>query len=197
MSASKKKIYVDDFFLKKAKQEGLRARSFYKLKEMNEKFKLFKPKMRILDLGMAPGSWTEYLLKIDLVHVVGIDLKEVEPFQGYDERFLFVLKDIFELDLSDLGEFDVVLSDMAPNTTGIRDVDSSRSLEMLERVFSICQGNLKGGGSLVCKFLQGVDSKGLEKKLRDHFLEFRIYKPEAVRKNSSEFYFVCKKFKKR
>ncbi len=180
-----------DRFFHKAKAEGFAARSAYKLEEMQKRFKILRPGQLVVDLGAAPGAWSQVAQKCigDSGVIVGIDLKPIE-IQVPKARF-FVM-DAFEFDSTILPrpEVDVLLSDMAPNTTGVRQVDQARSLALCEQVLTLSETHLKAGGHLVMKIFEGHEAEEFGRKMKRHFGEFKRFKPEAVRKGSFETYLV-------
>lgn len=188
---------VKDRFYKKAKKEGYRARSAYKLEEIQARFRIIKTGDRVLDLGAAPGSWlqVESALTGETGLVVGIDVLPIAPLSSPN----VVLKkaDIREVDvpafLHELGipHFDVVTCDIAPNLSGIRDADNLRIGELYESVRAVVKAGLKPGGSFVFKSFFLEDFKTTVEELRTLFSKVAIYKPAASRGVSSEVYLIC------
>ena len=183
----------DDHYTEKARAEDWRARSVYKLKEIDDKIKLFKPGDRVLDLGCYPGSWSQYTLsKIGSSgKLIGIDLKKPKDLPA--PAFKFMQEDIFNIDkevFSSMPEapFSVVLSDMAPSTTGIRNIDTSRSIELALKAFEIALASLVPNGKFLCKILEGEDIKIFMNQLKSHFFEIRLFRPKATRKRSIEVF---------
>ena len=189
--ASNKKKQWQDHYTRQAKKEKFPARSVYKLQEIQQKHRLIKKGDQVLDLGCAPGSWLLYAAKItgDKGRVVGIDLKPVKgqiPAQAQ-----VIAADVFALDLESLGNnFSVVLSDMAPATTGHKDVDAARSYNLCEAALGIAQNVLRPGGSFVCKIFQGPDFKTFTDAVRADFKELKIFKPRSSRKASREIFII-------
>lgn len=185
-----------DHFAKKAKDEGYAARSVYKLKEIDERFRLLRRGMRVVDLGCAPGSWSAYTIdKVGTDRLVGIDITEMALPGG---RFLLrSVFDVVDQDLRDAigGQADVVLSDMAPLTTGARDADHWAQIELARRAFELACDLLVPGGSFVAKVFEGPDAKALELDVRKRFTATKRVRPEAVRVNSREFFLVSTGFK--
>ena len=180
-----------DVFYQRAKKEQFAARSIYKLQEIDQKYALFRPGQRVLDLGCRPGSWLQYAAKRTHGQLVGLDrqaLAVVIP----NSRIL--VGDVFEIDAATLrGEltgFDVVLTDMAPDTTGVRHVDQSRSEALFERALDIADAVLVPGGHFVGKLFQGPDWNRLLARMRVRYGEARTIKPESSRKDSIEQYVV-------
>jgi 23S rRNA (uridine2552-2'-O)-methyltransferase len=195
----------------KARKEAYPARSVYKLKEMDEKFRLIPPGapahpaltgqgLRVLDLGAAPGSWSLYVLR-RLAGTGFLAAADLAPLsRQYDrglfdgKNFSFVRGDITAPELRkallELGPYDLVISDAAPATTGSRTVDTLRSLELAETALGYGEAALKKGGGLVVKVFQGGDSGALLKKIRRLFESGRAFKPAACRVGSFETYYV-------
>ncbi len=184
-----------DFYTQKAKKEGYRARSVYKLQEIHQKTGLIKPGMTILDVGAYPGGWTQYCLKLlgQKGRVVALDLKALPPFPT-SSNLTFLQGDLLTEDiqarLGELGPFDVVVSDAAPSTTGNRLVDTRRSLSLVETIFTLARGCLKEGGKLVIKTFQGGDEEKVFQQMREAFDQVKKLKPKAVRKESFEYYLI-------
>lgn len=193
-----------DFFFQKAKKEGYPARSVYKLSELDKKYNLFKPNQFILDLGCAPGSWSLYISQQigPQGRLIGIDLQETKIEA---DNFFFLQGDIFQLKEEDLSalmvtagvdQFDGVVSDMAPATSGIKGVDASRSAELASRVIEIAREKLKEGGFLVVKILEGGEHESVWQEIKQAFKEQKQIRPRAVRQNSREIYVVAYGFKR-
>jgi 23S rRNA (uridine2552-2'-O)-methyltransferase len=186
-----------DAFFKKARGAGFAARSVYKLEEIDRKLRLLRAGDRVLDLGCRPGSWLQYALKVVGPHgaVVGIDRDPLpQPIPG--ARVL--VADLYtaadgEL-LGELKAFDVVLSDMAPNTTGIRATDQARSAALVEEALGRAERLLTPGGALVAKIFQGPDVEAIRKRMATRFSDVRTLKPEGSRAQSIEIYLAGKGF---
>jgi len=185
----------EDFYSRKAKNEHFPARSVYKLKEIQHKYRLINKGDRVLDLGCFPGSWLIYAS--DLVgksgKVTGIDIKSVLIKVPSNVDFLAL--DIFSLsDKNPLkgadNSFNVVLSDMAPATSGNKRVDSARSMALCQAALSIAEKNLAQGGRFVCKIFQGEDFKDFENSVKQLFHKHKIFKPQSSRKSSREIYII-------
>lgn len=182
-----------DAYYRKAKREGFVARSVYKLEEIDEQLGLFKGARRVLDLGCAPGSWLQYAAQRVGPNglLVGVDLLEVQVSFGSHVRIH--QGDVFEMGPEELlgdaeGRFDLVLSDMAPNTTGQRSVDQARSMALCERAYELCPRVLRPGGNLCVKVLEGGDLPGWVKELRAAFDDVKIKRPKGTRAGSKETY---------
>ncbi|MDR1210887.1 MAG: RlmE family RNA methyltransferase, partial [Spirochaetaceae bacterium] len=192
-----------DHWSLKAQKEGYPARSVYKLKELDEKFKLFaqRPRdrpFRVLDLGAAPGSWSLYILKKFSGNVF-LAASDLAPLSGQFGRehlagVFFVQGDIHEegvrAALLEKGPYDAVISDAAPATTGNRSVDSGRSLALAEAALAYGEAGLKPGGNFVVKIFQGAGAESLLKRMRELFTTAKSFKPEACRSNSFETYYL-------
>ena len=191
-----------DRFHQKAKKQGFLARAVFKLEELDEQFKLFKPGQRVLDLGCSPGSWLQYARsKVgDSGILVGVDRG---PLRGDTSGARIVVGDIMNIDVKELlggasgvTAFDVVLSDMAPDTSGIRHLDQARSEALFERALDIATQTLAPGGNFVGKLFQGPDFKKLTESVRARFDIAKTAKPSSSRQISIEQYVVGKGFKK-
>ena len=186
-----------DRFHQKAKKEGFLARAVYKLSEIDEKHELFEPGMRVLDLGCSPGSWLQYARGEvgPSGQLVGLDRG---PLRGDTSGARIEVGDVLTMDvkqlLGDLSGFDVVLSDMAPDTTGIRSMDQARSEALFERALEIAVAVLAPGGNFVGKLFQGPDFKKLIEAVRARFEVAKSAKPDSSRQISIEQYVVGKGF---
>lgn len=180
-----------DSYFRRARQKGYRARAVFKLEEIDDKIHLLNPGDRVLDLGCAPGSWLQYCAtKVGpRGTLVGIDRDELKQPLA-DVRI--IVGDVTEIDpaelLGDLQAFDVVLSDMAPNTTGVRHIDQARSELLFERALDIAEATLATGGSFVGKLFQGPAFPELVARCRDRFSAVKIIKPRGSRSQSIEQY---------
>jgi 23S rRNA (uridine2552-2'-O)-methyltransferase len=189
-----------DHFHQRAQKAGFRSRAVFKLEEIDHAQDLLRSGARVLDLGCAPGSWLQYAAsRVGAKgRLVGIDRAELRA--GVAGARLIV-GDIYETSTADLlGEleaFDVVMSDMAPDTTGIRHVDQARSEELFERALAIACETLAPGGHFVAKLFQGPDFQRLIGECRKHFAKVKLVKPESSRQFSIEMYVVGRGFKGR
>ncbi|MDP3276528.1 MAG: RlmE family RNA methyltransferase [Deltaproteobacteria bacterium] len=181
-----------DRFTKQAKAEGFAARSVYKLEEIDRRVRLFKPGMKVLDLGAAPGSWSQYAApKVGSKgHVVAVDLVPLRaPMPPHVVSMqLDLLGD--RSDLAMYGPFDVVMSDMAPHTSGVAFADAARSEELASIAVDVANEWLKPGGTLVTKVFLGDGFEPLRASMRAIFKEVRVIKPEASRRESVEIFLV-------
>lgn len=193
--SAKKQGKWNDHYSRRAKKERFPARSVYKLQEMQQKYNLIKKDDRILDLGCAPGSWLLYAAKLtgNKGHVAGIDLKPVTI--NIPSHVTIYTGDIFSFDSfsESIGnEFNVVISDMAPSTTGIKNVDSARSFNLCQAALETAQKLLLPGGSFACKIFQGEDFKQFSDSVKSCFATCNIFKPKSSRKASKEIYIIAK-----
>lgn len=189
---------VKDHYFKKAKQENYVARSIYKLEEIDAKYHLLKKGDNVFDLGYYPGSWIQYTSnKVGAQgKVVGIDIKEVNDKMNKIQNVTVYQKDVNDIkSLDELGvseKFDVLVSDMAPNTTGIKSVDQARSLGLVEMVFYHLDAFLRPGGNFVIKVFDSNDAQVFLKEQRKRFKEYNYLKPKSTRSVSKEFFVVGK-----
>jgi 23S rRNA (uridine2552-2'-O)-methyltransferase len=188
-----------DRFHQKAKREGFAARAVYKLEEIDQRHTIFERGMtRVLDLGCAPGSWLQYARQQigPSAQLVGLDRG---PLQRPPPGARIVVGDVLTVGVTELlGElpaFDIVLSDMAPDTTGIRHLDQARSEALFERALEIAEAVLAPGGNLVGKLFQGPDFKRLTEAVRARFAVQRTAKPASSRQISIEQYVIGKGFR--
>ncbi|MHB8876392.1 MAG: SAM-dependent methyltransferase [Myxococcaceae bacterium] len=185
-----------DHFFKKAKQEGFRARSAFKIEEIARRFFLLKSGARVLDLGAAPGGFLQVLS--DAVgqkgSVLGIDLVAIRPFgrANVTTAVLDVLADDFDqkLDALRAGPFDLVVSDLAPKTTGVHGTDEARSLRLADKALELARARGKPGSSFVTKLFMGGDFEQFRARMREAFEEVKVVRPEATRGASLEVYLV-------
>lgn len=187
-----------DHWGRKAKREGYAARSVYKLEEIDRRTRLFKPGMKVLDLGAFPGSWTTYAANKVAPHgrVLGLDIQP--PRHAVPPNAEMRRQDVMAPDLDEqLGglRWDVVMSDMAPATSGNRFVDQSRSFALVMRAIEIADRMLVPGGHFVAKIFQGPDFEEALRALRARFEEVKIIKPPATRTESIETFLVGMRFR--
>ncbi|CAM2753391.1 23S rRNA (uridine(2552)-2'-O)-methyltransferase RlmE [Legionella worsleiensis] len=189
--------HFDDVYVKKAQTEGYRSRAVYKLKEVDEKEQLLKPGMTVVDLGAAPGGWTQYVSERlnGKGHIVALDilsmdaLPDVHFIQG-DFREDSVLQEL--IDLIPERSVDLVLSDMAPNMSGNTAIDIPRAMYLVELAFDFADKMLKPGGSMLVKIFHGSGFDELVKQARASFERVVIRKPLASRSRSKETYLLAK-----
>jgi 23S rRNA (uridine2552-2'-O)-methyltransferase len=184
---------MHDKYTDKALAEGLRARSSYKLIQINEKYHIVKRGNDVLDLGCWPGGWMIAAKRMGANKVLGIDLANIEPVVGAE----FIQGDIFESKTTRkiIGAFDVVLSDLAPKTSGIRHLDVARSLDLTNAALKIAIKHLKPNGNFLVKVFQGEGYKEFFNEVKKHFMFVKTVKPEASRERSMEVYLLGIGFK--
>jgi 23S rRNA (uridine2552-2'-O)-methyltransferase len=193
---------VQDHFFRKAKEDGYRARSAYKLLEIMERFRLFKPGGRVLDCGAAPGSWLQVAANIVGPGglVVGVDLKPIDA-RGLPRNVLLMEGDLRDLTVQDLPPaakgkfFDAVISDMGPDTSGVPSADSARSVHLCTDLLRILPDFLKPGGHCAMKVYEGGEYPGLLKLAGKLFDDARGFKPKSSRDESVEMFIVCRGFR--
>ena len=193
-----KKNTWEDHYTRKARKDKYPARSVYKLKEIQKKFKVFKKGDRVLDLGCAPGSWLLYAAELagPSGEVIGIDLKPVS-IQTPGHVKVFQGDALGELGtvISMLGRgYDAVISDMAPATTGNKTVDAARSMGLCEAALNLAGELLKPGGAFVCKVFQSGEVKQFSEEVRKRFSQQKTFKPQSSRKASKEIFIIGMKF---
>ncbi len=189
-----------DEYYHKAKKEGFVARSIFKLEEIDAKFKLLHKNMKVLDLGCAPGSWMQYAArKVGTTgRVVGID---IAPVRVEMPQASFHLCDLFELSgdedyLTESTPFDMIQSDVMSKTSGVPDADCARSLNLVEKGFSLAlKGLLKVEGSFVAKVFEGPGFTEFYTEFKKHFKKAAVQRPKAIRQGSREVYIVGTGFK--
>ena len=189
---------LNDPYVKQAKAEGYRSRAAYKLIELDEKFGLLKGVTRVVDLGIAPGGWSQVVRKLKpKAHVVGIDLLEVEPIEGVTIFQMDFMDDEAPAVLEDAlgGKADLVMSDMAANTVGHKQTDHLRTMGLVEAGAWFAIENLAPGGTYLAKVLAGGTDNDMLKLLKQHFKTVKHAKPPASRKGSSEWYVIAQGFK--
>ena len=197
----KREFSQNDFFTQKAKQENYPARSVYKLKEIDSKFKIFKKGDLVLDLGAAPGSWLLYIGEQILPNgkVVGVDILDLNT--KLPQNSSFIKADVLSTDFLESGalgsaSFNVVVSDMAPNTTGLLQVDVANCLELTKKALEIAKKVLVDNGNFVCKIFEGPGVDQFVKETKRYFKMVKKYRPQAVRRGSKELYLIAKGFNK-
>lgn len=192
--------HFSDTFVKRAQKANVRARSFFKLEEIQNHYKIIGPQSKVVDLGAAPGSWSEFAAKligpqgkifaVDLLPIIPIP--RVEFIQGD-----FTKDEIVNALLQKIGadKIDVVISDMAPNASGIPEVDQLRAIVLCEKALEFSQKVLKKGGSLLIKTFQGQGWQEFLQSLKKNFSVVKTIKPEASRARSREVYILAQDFK--
>ncbi len=193
---------VQDHYFKKAKTDGYVARSAYKLEEADRRFQLFKPNQRVLDLGCYPGSWLQYIYFRVIQRgkqglVVGVDRTPVGISLG--SQVITLEKDIYSCSVEDFNQFtpsySAVVSDMAPNTTGNRDVDHLESMGLCEKAWELAKDLLEPGGFFYCKLFEGSESAAFAQEVRQHCKKVKWIKPKGSRKESRELFILGVDFK--
>jgi 23S rRNA (uridine2552-2'-O)-methyltransferase len=191
---------VKDHYFKKAKQENFVARSIYKLEEIDAKYHVLKKNDQVLDLGYYPGSWVQYSsAKIGMSGlIVGCDIQPINEKISALKNVKLFQKDVFQINsVGDLGLdkfFDVVISDMAPSTTGIKSVDQIKSLELVEKVFELLDKCLRPGGNFVIKVFESQDAQTFLKSQKKRFKELNYLRPKSTRSVSKEYFAIGKGF---
>ena len=188
-----------DLYVKKARKLDFRSRAIYKLQEIDEKDQLIKPNYCVVDLGSSPGSWSQYLSGIinSSGRIIAIDILPMNPI----EQVLFISGDftdeiIQKQCLKEVGEYgaDLVISDMAPNLTGIRVTDQSRNMAIAELVYDFSTQILKPGGDLLVKLFEGDGTYEYRQLLKEKFAKVLVRKPKASRDQSREFYVLARSY---
>ena len=194
------KEHEDDLYVRKARDEGWRSRAVFKLKELNDKHGLIRPGMAIVDLGASPGGWSEYAASIlkGQGRVIALDLLPMEPIDGVE----FIQGDFREDEVlaaleAALGgaRADLVLSDMAPNITGMAAVDQPRAMYLAERAMDVAGHTLKRRGAFVCKLFHGEEFDSFVKSAREQYEQVQVRKPDASRPRSREVYLVARNYR--
>lgn len=192
--------HFDDEYVQRAQREGWRSRAVYKLEELDRKYRLIKPGMTIVDLGAAPGGWSQYAAKLvgRKGEIFALDILPMEPLA--DVRFLegdfrdeAVLSQL-ETELSGpdgVRPIDLVMSDMAPNISGVDVVDQPRTMYLVELAADFARTHVRAGGSFVCKVFQGEGFDALVRQLRQEYGRVVVRKPKASRPRSAEVYLVA------
>jgi len=184
-----------DTYVRQSKVDGYRARSAYKLKEIDEKFKIFKGGMSVVDIGAAPGSWSQYVAKVvKSGKIISIDLKEMENI----ENTLQIQGDFTLVDTQDqIKEYlkkrpDVVMSDMAVNTTGIKNIDSIQTGELCKEAMVFSKDVISEKGFFISKIFMGSTFNEIVALGKKIFKEVKVFKPKSSRKDSKESFIICK-----
>ena len=199
-SGSWLKEHFEDEFVKRSQKEGYRSRAVYKLQEIDEKDHLLKAGMTVIDLGAAPGSWCEYLVRKlkGKGRIIALDILPMEPMDGVEIiEGDFLEDEVFEQLLSTLGDSqpDLVISDMAPNMSGQQAIDIPRAMYMSELALDLSVQVLKPGGGLLVKLFQGEGFDDYIKTVKQQFNRVVMRKPRASRDRSREIYMLATGFK--
>ena len=187
-----------DIYVRQSKIDGYRARSAYKLMEIDEKFSIFKGGLSVVDIGAAPGSWSQYAeKKIKNGKLISIDLKDMEPLgksiQIQGDFTEDKIKD--EILKSAKGKVNIVMSDMAVNTTGIKDIDAIQTGELCMEAMIFSKDILLQEGSFISKIFMGGSFNEIVAKGKEIFKEVKVFKPKSSRKDSKESFIICKKLR--
>ena len=187
-----------DIYVRQSKVDGYRARSAYKLMEIDEKFSIFKGGLSVVDIGAAPGSWSQYAVKkIKNGKLISIDLKKMEPI----EKSIQIQGDFTEDSIKDEilksseGKVNIVMSDMAVNTTGIKNIDAIQTGELCMEAMIFSKDILQQDGSFISKIFMGGSFNEIVTKGKEIFKEVKVFKPKSSRKDSKESFIICKKLR--
>ena len=187
-----------DPFVKRSQKDNYRSRAVYKLIEINEKYKILAYSEFVIDLGCAPGSWLQYLNKQkNIEKIIGIDVLDIDPIKEIE----FIKGDINNPEVLEKIQFEnkykagVVLSDIAPNITGIADIDQGNFTMVAKNIMEFCRKMLKEKGFLVMKYFTGSSLTSTQKDLKKYFTKVSVFKPSSSKKASNEVYLVCNNFK--
>ena len=187
-----------DIYVRQSKVDGYRARSAYKLIEIDEKFKIFKGGLSVIDIGAAPGSWSQYALKVAKSgKLISIDLKKMEPIgnsvqiQGdfTEEKTQEEIKNNIK------DKVDVVMSDMAVDTTGIKNIDSIQTGELCKEAMIFAKDLMKKNGYFISKIFMGGTFNEIVAEGKKYFKEVKVFKPKSSRKDSKESFIICRKIR--
>ena len=187
-----------DIYVRQSKVDGYRARSAYKLIEIDEKFKIFKGGLSVIDIGAAPGSWSQYAFKAAKSgRLISIDLKKMEPIgNSVQIKGDFTEKKIQEEIKKNLSDkVDVVMSDMAVDTTGIKNVDSIQTGELCKEAMFFAKDLMKDNGYFVSKIFMGGTFNEIVAEGKKYFKEVKVFKPKSSRKDSKESFIICRKIR--
>ena len=187
-----------DIYVRKSQVDGYRARSAYKLIEIDEKFKIFKNGISVIDLGASPGSWSQYVAKkVKSGKLISLDLKNMEKI----DNTIQIKGDFTKIDTQDRikdffkSKVDVVISDMAVNTTGIKDIDAIYTGELCKEAMSFARNILVNEGKFVSKLFIGSSFNEIVADAKKIFKEVKVFKPKSSRKDSKESFIICRKIR--
>ena len=184
-----------DTYVRQSKVDGYRARSAYKLIEIDEKFKIFKGGLTVIDIGAAPGSWSQYASKVVRNgKIISIDLKEMEPIDNTVQIKGDFTEDETQKKIKEFltSKSDVVMSDMAVNTTGIKNIDSIQTGELCKEAMIFSKDIISNGGFFVSKIFMGGSFNEIVQLGKKIFKEVKVFKPKSSRKDSKESFIICK-----
>ena len=187
-----------DTYVRQSKVDGYRARSAYKLIEINEKFKIFKGGLTVIDIGAAPGSWSQYANKVSKNgKLISIDLKKMEPIgSSLQIQGDFTEEGVQqEIKKNTTSKVDVVMSDMAVNTTGIKNIDSIQTGELCKEAMVFAKDLLNENGYFISKIFMGGTFNEIVAEGKKYFKEVKVFKPKSSRKDSKESFIICKKLR--
>ncbi|MDR1494901.1 MAG: RlmE family RNA methyltransferase [Rickettsiales bacterium] len=190
---------LNDPFVKEARALGYRSRAVFKIMQIDQKYRIFKKGQRVMDLGSAPGGWSQLAASaVGHGNVFALDLVEMAPIEGVE----FVRGDFLDQRIranleARMGKakFNVVMNDMAPNLSGDQKTDHSRVIELLEQALDFAQEILMVGGTFIGKLLHGREEQRLVSEIKKHFEKVDYFKPESSRKDSSEIYVIAQRFR--
>ena len=187
-----------DIYVRQSKVDGYRARSAYKLIEIDEKFKIFKGGISVIDIGAAPGSWSQYVSKVvKSGKLISIDLKKIEPI----DNSVQIKGDFTDSQIQEeikkyiIAKVDVVMSDMAVNTTGIKNIDSIQTGELCKEAMFFAKDILNDNGYFISKIFMGSTFNEIVAEGKKFFKEVKVFKPKSSRKDSKESFIVCRKIR--
>ncbi len=187
-----------DIYVRQSKIDGYRARSAYKLIEIDQKFKIFKGGLSIIDIGAAPGSWSQYANKVSKSgKLISVDLKRIEPI-GNSIQIKGDFTDIEtqqEIKKNINGKVDVVMSDMAVDTTGIKNIDSIQTGELCKEAIFFAKDIIEENGYFISKIFMGGTFNEIVAEGKKYFKEVKIFKPKSSRKDSKESFIICRKIR--
>ena len=187
-----------DTYVRQSKVDGYRARSAYKLIEIDEKFKIFKGGLTVIDIGAAPGSWSQYANKVSKNgKLISIDLKKMEPIgSSLQIQGDFTEEGVQqEIKKNTTSKVDVVMSDMAVNTTGIKNIDSIQTGELCKEAMVFAKDLLNENGYFISKIFMGGTFNEIVAEGKKYFKEVKVFKPKSSRKDSKESFIICKKLR--
>ena len=187
-----------DIYVRQSKVDGYRARSAYKLAEIDEKFKIFKGGISVVDIGAAPGSWSQYAIKAAKSgRLISVDLKKMEPIGNSIQ----IQGDFTEANIQNEikqnlnGKVDVIMSDMAIDTTGIKNIDSIQTGELCKEAMVFAKDLLNENGCFISKIFMGRTFNEIVAEGKKYFKEVKVFKPKSSRKDSKESFIICKKLR--
>ena len=187
-----------DTYVRQSKVDGYRARSAYKLIEIDEKFKIFKGGISVIDIGAAPGSWSQYAIKtIKSGRLISIDLKKMEPIGSTVQIQGDFTEEVTQIEIKKYinNKIDVVMSDMAVNTTGIKNIDSIQTGELCKEAMIFAKDLLAVNGFFISKIFMGGTFNEIVAEGKKFFREVKVFKPKSSKKDSKESFIICRKLR--